>query len=221
LCKSPGYALIVLLSLALGIGATTAVFSVIYGVLLDPYPYPASARMVHLLVQEASGNLVWPLYGGTEFRQVQQASSIENAVGYRNREFNITGKDLPEAIVSTDLTSNGFDYFGAHALLGRGLQPSDVSNGQVVQPVTVLSYRFWRRYYSGDPHIVGRTIQLNHVNYTIVGVAPPRFTWGNGDLFLPAIVSDDPTQKLEINLRLRDGVRIGFGSGNEYPVLQK
>jgi predicted permease len=206
--KSPGYALIVLLSLALGIGATTAVFSVIYGVLVDPYPYPASAHMVHLLVEDTSGNLVWPLYSGTEFQQVQQASSIENAVGYRNREFNITGKDLPEAIVSTDLTSNGFDYFGVHTLSGRGLQPSDVSNGQVAQPVTVLAYRFWRRYYSGDPHIVGRTIQLNHVNYTIVGVAPPRFTWGNGDLFLPAIVSDDPTQKLEINLRLRDGVGI-------------
>ncbi len=208
LSKSPGYALIVIFSLALGIGATTAVFSVIYGVLLSPYPYPASDRMVHLLVQDAAGHLVWPLYSGSQFREVRQASSIESAVGYRNREWDITGNDLPEALTSTDLTPNGFEYFGVHALLGRGLQPSDVSPGQVAQPVTVLAYKFWLRYYDGNPHIVGKTIQLNHANYTIVGVAPPRFTWGNGDLFLPAAISDDPAQKLEINLRLRQGVSL-------------
>jgi len=208
LYKSPGYALIVIFSLALGIGATTAVFSVIYGVLLNPYPYPASDRMVHLLVQDAAGHLVWPLYSGSQFQEVRQAKCIQGAVGYRNREWDITGNDLPEALISTDLTANGFEYFGVHALLGRGLQPSDVSSGQVAQPVTVLGYKFWLRYYDGDPHIVGKTIQLNHGNYTIVGVAPPRFTWGNGDLFLPAVISDDPTQKLEINLRLKRGISI-------------
>jgi len=208
LSKSRGYALIVILSLALGIGATTAVFSVIYGVLLNPYPYPAADRMVHLLVQDTAGHLVWPLYSGSEFREVRQASSVESAVGYRNRQWDITGNDLPESLLSTDLTSNGFEYFGVHVLLGRGLQPSDVSTGQVAQPVTVLTYTFWLRYYDGDPHIIGKTIQLNHVNYTIVGVAPPRFTWGNGDLFLPAVISDDPSQKLEINLRLKQGVTL-------------
>jgi len=208
LLKSPGYALIVILSLALGIGATTAVFSVIYGVLLNPYPYPAANRMVHLLVQDAAGNLVWPLYSGSQFQEVRQAGCLEGAVGYRNREWDITGNDLPEALISTDLTSSGFEYFGVHALLGRGLQPSDVSSGQVAQPVTVLAYKFWLRYYDGDPHIVGKTIQLNHVNYTIVGVAPPRFTWGNGDLFLPAVISNDPSLKLEINLRLKRSVSL-------------
>lgn len=208
LSKSPGYALIIILSLALGIGATTAVFSVIYGVLLNPYPYPAADRMVHLLVQDAAGHLVWPLYSGSQFRKVRQASCIDDAVGYRNREWDITGNDLPEALTSTDLTPNGFGYFGVHALLGRGLQPSDVSSGQVAKPVTVLAYKFWLRYYDGDPHVVGKSIQLNHVNYTIVGVAPPRFTWGNGDLFLPAVISNDPSLKLEINLRLKPGVSL-------------
>lgn len=116
LSKSPGYALIIILSLALGIGATTAVFSVIYGVLLNPYPYPAANRMVHLLVQDAAGHLVWPLYSGSQFREVRRASCIEGAVGYRNREWDITGNDLPESLLSTDLTSNGFEYFGVHAL---------------------------------------------------------------------------------------------------------
>lgn len=211
--RSPGYTLVIILSLALGIGATTAVFSIIYATLIHPYPYPASERMVHLLVQDTTGSLVWPLYSGEQFTQVRKATSIESAVGYRNRELNITGNDLPEAILSTDLTSNGFNYFGTQVLLGRGLQPSDVSADQVAQPVTVLGYRFWRRYYGADPHIVGKTIQLNHVDYTIVGVAPPRFTWGNGDLFLPAVISNDPSQKLEINLRLKKGISIAAAQG--------
>jgi len=221
LCKSPGYVLIIILSLALGIGATTAVFSVIYGVLLNPYPYPAADRMVHLLVQDAAGHLVWPLYSGSQFQEVRQAKCIEDAVGYRNREWDITGNDLPEALISTDLTPNGFEYFGVHALLGRGLQPSDVSSGQVAQPVTALAYKFWLRYYNADPRVVGRTIQLNHVNYTIVGVAPPRFTWGNGDLFLPAVISNDPSQKLEINLRLKHGVSLQSAQAELGSLLQQ
>lgn len=208
LLKSPGYTIVIVLSLALGIGATTAVFSVIYGVLLNPYPYPSASRMVHLLVQDADGNLVWPLYSGSQFEEVKNTSCVHSAVGYRNREWDITGNNLPEELISTDLTSNGFSYFGVHALIGRGLEPSDVSPEQVVQPVTVLGYKFWLRYYDGNRNIIGKTIQLNHRNYTIVGVAPPRFTWGNGDLFLPAAISNNPSLKLEINLRLKQGVSI-------------
>lgn len=221
LLKIPGYSLIVILSLALGIGATTAVFSVIYGVLLNPYPYPAASRMVHLLVEDATGHLVWPLYSGSQFEEVRQAFSVESAVGYRNRQWDITGNGLPESLLSTDLTPNGFKYFGVHVLLGRGLQPSDVSPGQVARHVTVLAYKFWLRYYDGNPHIIGRSIQLNHVNYTIVGVAPPRFTSGNGDLFLPAVISNNPSLKLEIDLRLKRGISLQSAQAELGSMLQQ
>jgi predicted permease len=205
LWKNKGFAIITILSLSLGIGATTAVFSVIYSVLLDPYPYPNADRMVHLLIQDSNGALIWPLYLGSQLTQVRQAQSVESAVGYCNENLEITGGGLPEAIVSAALTSNAFSYFGVRTLLGRGLLPADAQNANAL-PVTVLGYKFWRRYYASDSAVLGRTLQLNHKNYVIVGVAPLRFTWGDGDVYLPAPVTDEPNAKFEINLLLRKSV---------------
>ena len=91
-------------------------------------------------------------------------------------------------------------------MLGRGLQPSDAVDGQDPQPVVVLSYNFWRRHFSSDPAIVGRTIQLVRKTYTIVGVAAPRFTWEDGDVYLPLKITQDPTRSFYVGLRLKPGV---------------
>ena len=103
-------------------------------------------------------------------------------------------------------TGNGFNHFGVPALVGRGLIPADAPEGQDPQPVAVLGYKFWQRHYNGDRDIIGKTIQLVHKNYTIVGVAQPRFTWGDGDVYLPLKLSADPARNYQIDTKLKPGV---------------
>jgi hypothetical protein len=95
--KSPGFALTAILSLALGIGATTAVFSVVYGVLMNPYPYKDTDRMAHLVLQDKAGNKHWPGLNGPQIRQIRQARSIESVVGEDEWNLTTTDEDLPEA----------------------------------------------------------------------------------------------------------------------------
>jgi len=104
------------------------------------------------------------------------------------------------------LTSNAFIHFGVPTLLGRGLLPSDAPEGQDPENVAVLGYRFWQRHYSGDPDIVGKNIQLVHKNYLIVGVVRPRFTWGDGEVYLPLKLTADPVRTYFPMIRLKPGV---------------
>ena len=103
-------------------------------------------------------------------------------------------------------SGNAFNHFGVPVLLGRGLIPSDAPEGQNPQPVAVLGYDFWQRHYNGERDVIGKTIQLVHKNYTIVGVAQRRFTWGDGDVYLPLKISADPNRRYQIDTRLKPGV---------------
>ncbi len=107
---------------------------------------------------------------------------------------------------AVSLISNNFQDLGVPALLGRGLWPSDAVDGQEPRPVVVLSYRFWRRHYLSNPDVVGRTLQLDHRNFEIVGVAAPRFTWYDGDVYLPLKLLRDPGRTSIVDLLLRPGV---------------
>lgn len=118
----------------------------------------------------------------------------------------LTGQDLPENVNTVSLTSNSFQDLGVPPVLGRGLWPSDAVDGQDPKPVVVLSYRFWREHYVSNPDILGRTLQLDHRNFEIVGVAAPRFTWGGGDVYLPLKLMRDPGRTSVVNLLLRPGV---------------
>ena len=86
----------------------------------------------------------------------------------------MTGKDAPEDVEGSYMSSNAFQFFGVPMALGRGLLPSDAVDGADPQPVVVLSYKFWRRHFAGDPAIVGGTIQMVRKPYTVIGVAGPR-----------------------------------------------
>jgi hypothetical protein len=83
------------------------------------------------------------------------------------------------------MSSNSFDYLGVPPALGRGLIRSDAIDGEEPQPVVVLGYKFWQRHFNSDPAVLGQTLQLVHRNYTVVGVAGPRFTWDDGDRLPP------------------------------------
>jgi predicted permease len=204
--KSPGFTATAILSLALGIGATTAVFSVVYAVLLDPYPYANSDRMVHLVAKTKAGEDRWFGLTGPQYQQYRKAQAVESAVAEDGWNLTTTGGDLPEDVNAVYFTGNGFNHFGVPVLMGRGLIPADAPEGQDPQPVVVLGYKFWQRHYNGDRDVVGKTIQLVHKNYTIVGVAQPRFTWGDGDVYLPLKLTADPARTYQIDTKLKPGV---------------
>jgi putative ABC transport system permease protein len=204
--KSLGFTLTAIISLALGIGATTAVFSVVYAILMNPYPYANTDRMVHFTVKDKTDRDRYIDLNFPQLRQVRQSPVIEDLIGFEGWSLIVTGRDLPEDVEASYLTSNAFNFFGVPTLLGRGLLPSDSIDGQDPQPVVVLGYKFWQRHFNSNPAVIGQTLQLVHKNYTIVGVTPSRFTWNDADVYLPAKLTFDPVRTLGITMRLKPGV---------------
>jgi putative ABC transport system permease protein len=221
LTKNPGVAIVAILSLALGIGATTAMFSVVYAVLVNPYPYANSDRMVHLVVHDANGNRRYVELNGPQLRQLRQAASVESSAAMDGWDLTTTESDLPENVQAVYLTPNAFVHFGVPALLGRGLLPSDAPEGQDPENVAVLGYQFWQRHYGGDPGIVGKNIQLVHKSYSIVGVVRPRFTWGDGEVYLPLKLTADPVRTYFPMIRLKPGVSRAAANAEFQSLLEQ
>jgi putative ABC transport system permease protein len=219
--KSPGFALTAVISLALGIGATTAVFSVVYAVLMDPYPYANADRMAHLVVKDKAGEDRYVGVSGRQVQELRQSPVIEDLMGWDEWNLTVTGHDLPEDVQAAYLTSNGFNFFGVPAMLGRGLVPSDAIDGQDPQPVVVLGYKFWQRHFNSDPAVLGKTPQLVRKNYTIVGVAAARFTWGDGDVYLPAKLLQVPEHFYSITMRLKPGVTHAEADAALQPLVEQ
>jgi predicted permease len=206
LFKSPGFAITAIVSLALGIGATTAVFSVVYAILMNPYPYANSDRMVHMRLRDGAGQERGFGLTGAQWQEIRKSPVVEDAFMEDDWSLTVTGQDLPQDVAGVYLTSNAFDFMGVRPEMGRGLVPSDATDGQEPQPVAVLGYKFWKKHFSADPGVVGQNLQLVHKNYTIVGVAARRFTWGDGDVYLPQKVTADPTKAFYVGIRLKPGV---------------
>ena len=221
LLKNPGFTITAVISLALGIGATTAVFSVIFAVLMNPYPYKNADQMVHLRVYDAAGRQNGIGIDGPQLQLIRKSSVVDDAFAEDDWNLTVTGRDLPEDINGVYLTSNAFEYFGVPAALGRGFLPSDAVYGQDPQPVVVLSYKFWQRHFGSDPGIIGHTIQLVRKTYTIVGVSAPRFTWGDGDVYLPLKITQDPTRGYYVGVRLKPGVTHDVANAALQPLLEQ
>ena len=147
LAKNRGFAIVAILSLALGIGATTAMFSVVYGVLMNPYPYKHSDRMVHLVVRDNKGDRQYVNLTGPQWELLRQASCVESAAAMDAWQLTTNDDGLPENVQAVYLTANSFLHFGVPVLLGRGLQPSDAPEGRDREKVAVLGYQFWQRHY--------------------------------------------------------------------------
>jgi predicted permease len=222
LVKSPGFTLTSILSLALGIGATTAVFSVIYAALLNPFPYRAAGRIVRLSVQNQSGPGMYMIsLNGQQVHQLQQLPTVETVLAMDFHFLTLTGRDVPQNVVSVDLIATGFRDLGMGVILGRGLGPADAPAGQDPQPVVVLSYKFWQRQFLASPSAIGQTLQLDRVNYTIVGVAGPRFTWYMADVYRPLKLLQGPDTAYVIDLRLKPGITLSAANSAVEPFLRQ
>src|SRR5260370_26339136 len=176
LIKNPGFALAAILSLALGIGATVSVFSVIYGVLLHPFPYADVGRLANLSLSDPHGEIFDAGFTGQQFRELRNVHAFGGIATWNSRHLTVTGHDVPENAIAFFGIGETFSTLGVPPLLGRNLGASDSPEGQEPLPALMLHYRFWERHFSGDPGVIGKTLELNHRLYTIVAVTRPHFT---------------------------------------------
>src|SRR5580693_7628851 len=190
--KNPRFALAAILALALGIGASTAIFSVIYNALVAPFPYKDQGRLITLRIHDLDqrgggegsegylrGMLSYPeLHDYMEQNRVFDAfiANCEIDVVYDSGENN-------SYLSANYVTPGTFELFGVAPLLGRGLEPADYQPG--APPVFVLRYATWTNQFGADPGVVGKTFLLNGVRRTLVGVMPLRFAWGGANLWMP------------------------------------
>ena len=176
--RAPGAALVAVLTLSLGIGATVSIFSVVNGVLLEPLPYPEPDRLVSVwgrFLPESGFDFRWfPLSGPEYFDYASQSTSHESVAAYMNAGATLIGDDGTAVRMQAALvTSNLFDVYGVSSLLGRTFTPEeDVPDGS---GVVVLSHGLWRSAYGGDAAVVGRTVRINGRQMQVVGVMPERF----------------------------------------------
>jgi putative ABC transport system permease protein len=204
--RRPGFTAIAVLSTALGIGATTAVFAVVYGVLVTPYPYRDLDRLVHLHVFAASEFLFDLPLSSQQFETFARSPVLDGAMAMDTEGMAVTGGEIPEPVNAGYLSPNAFEFLGVPPLLGRVFTPDDARNPTAPQHIVVLSYRYWQAHYAGQSDVVGLTLSLDHQRYDIVGVMPQRFAWWNCDVYLPLRQTADPDRLATVFARVKPGV---------------
>lgn len=188
LLKAPGFTAIVVLTLALGIGATTAMFSVVQGVMLAPLPYPHPDRLV--LIWQSNPHAPHVSVSLPDFRDWQRnARSFEALSGLRWYEFNLTSPDNPEHVDGYEIPSGFFKMLGVHPLLGREFSTQEDQPGGA--PVAMISAGEWSTRYGRSADVLGKPITLSGVTYTIIGVLPPTFRLATPvDVYIPLAQGD-------------------------------
>jgi putative ABC transport system permease protein len=170
------YTLIVISTLALGISGTTAIFSVVDGILLRPLPYRNADRIVYVWLTEASRNIAKSPFSVPELRDYREQNKVfEGMAAYYDTSINVSFADQPEQVAGARVTSNLFELLGEQPLLGRNFRPEEEQFGN--HRVVMLSYAIWQRRFGGDPGIVGQTIRVNGNPHVVLGVMPAGFSF--------------------------------------------
>jgi len=184
--RNPGFALVAIITLGLGIGASTAIFSVIDNVLLEPFPYKDAGHIIFPRVHGASQG---PDEGRQGFSSDEllafgrESHSLDGVIGTSDDPVLYKHGDGVEWLYGADITPGSFEFFGMPALYGRVLQPLDYNPG--APPVFVLRYKTWKVHFNGDPSVLNKVFVLNGTARTLVGIMPPRFGWYDADVWIP------------------------------------
>src|SRR5690242_2176366 len=159
LWKMPWFSLAFILTLGLGIGANTAIFSVINGVLLRPLPYPEADRIMHLRQSQTAADIPDSSFSFQEVAEYRaQSKTLDQFIEFGDWTFNVLGRGEPHRATGGLVTPNFFQLLGARPHLGRLLLPTD--EGRTAQPVVVLTYGYWQRMFGSDPTVVGQMLDL-------------------------------------------------------------
>jgi putative ABC transport system permease protein len=184
LTRSPGFAVVAVLSLALGIMATTAIYSVLHAVVLDPFPYKDVDRLMSVRVSNVALRGSRTGYSVDQFVEIAGRNTIfEGVIASTISDVLWTGDGDPQRLRGNHGTFNTFEVMGVPPLIGRTPSGDDARAG--AEPVAVLGYRFWQRQFGGDPKVLGRQLRLNDKVRTVIGVMPKRFMWRGADVYLP------------------------------------
>jgi predicted permease len=185
LLRNPVFTIITVLTLALGIGANTAIFSLIAGVLLRPLPYQNGERIVVVHQQsrlEPTGNMVFSAKEVFDYRD--QSQTMDALVEHHSMNFILYGQQEPERVQTGVVSANFFDVLGVKPLLGRTFLPGDEQPG--ADAVLILSHKYWMQNQGGSPDVVGKVFQLNNRSHTVIGVLPPIPEYpSQSDVYMP------------------------------------
>src|SRR3712207_917158 len=172
--KSPGFTAVAVLALALGVGANTAIFSVVKAVLLSPLPYPESGRLLWVREVNPSNGILDEPASAPNFNDWRtQARSLEAVAAYANTNTTLTGEGEPERVPGVAASANFFTALGVAPALGRGFAPEEEAAG--ANRVVVISHGLWQRRFGANPNAVGQTLTLSGNPHTVIGVAPAAF----------------------------------------------
>ncbi len=213
--RNPGFSLAAIVTLALGIGANSAIFSVVNALTLKPLPYHKPARVTFVLGWDLDENEMRFNLHHADFLDLQRgAKSFQEMAGYTYLSANLTGGDVPDRVQAYRVTPNTFTMLGVNALIGRAFDANDVAGGRT--DIAVISHALWQRRFGGDAGVIGRQIVVNDEPKEIVAVMPPQFEFPvfnfKGDLWVPSqLLGWERGQRaqfgsLAIVGRLRDGV---------------
>jgi hypothetical protein len=225
LLKSPVFALASVLSLTIGIGATSAIFSVVNGVVLRPLPYAEPERLVRLWHNKPQIRMTrMPVSGGNVNIWREQAQSFESVAAYSQTAAVITGEGAPEQVQGARISYNLLPMLGYQPLIGRGFMAEENRSGN--DAVVVLSHRLWQRRFGGDPAVLGSSITLDHIKqYTVVGVMPPEVNFPEQtEFWMPetATAADRHDMRgLSVLARLKTGVTPQMASGEVALINQQ
>ncbi|HEY1964988.1 MAG TPA: ABC transporter permease, partial [Acidobacteriaceae bacterium] len=218
--RAPGFAITAVLTLALGIGATTAVYSVAYGVLIDPFPYhDVKTLATPKICVPDQPRCSWRIYSASQVAQIAQRTDIFSGVTASTEgQVTITGGQSPERVRGNYITPNTFSVLGVQPILGRASADVDVQPGH--GDVALISYRYWQRHFGGKPSVLGTVIDVEHRSRTIIGVMPQRFLWRGADLYLPIPVASDTERQGPGRYAVVGRVRLGVTGAQAATALQ-
>jgi putative ABC transport system permease protein len=218
LLRTPGFTLAGVLTLALGIGANTAIYSVARGVFLRPLPYLHGDHLVHTGYRVTAEGPLETRFSVRDFFDYREGGrAFIDLVEYHSMSFNLLGRGEPERVKTAVVSARFFDVFGVRPALGRAFRPDDEKPG--APPVLLLSEGFWQRHFGGDPAIIGQTLRMNGGPITVVGVLPrlPRYPGGD-DVYMPTascpfrsaakVVENRSARMLSLFGRLHEGVSL-------------
>src|SRR5579872_913185 len=222
LAKSPGFTAVAVCSLALGVMATTAMYSVVHAVVLDPFPYKDVDSLMSVRVFEPGARGSRMYYSPDQFLEIAERNTIFSGVTCSTiSDILWTGEGEPQRLRGNFVTPNGFNIMGVPALIGRAITPSD--GDTVAPPVAVLGYRFWQRQFGGSATVVGRRMRLNDTMRTVVGVMPPRFMWRGADVYLPIVFhrgqAVEDVRSVHLLGRLKPGVSEAQAEADLRPII--
>jgi putative ABC transport system permease protein len=216
--KNPGFTLAAVLTLGLGIGANSAIFSVVNAVLLRPLPYAHGERIITITQQAPKAGLVGQPFSVPELLDYRsQNGSLDAVVEYHNMNFILLGRSEPERVETGVVSWNFFEVFGIRPLFGRTFREDDERPG--APAVLMLSYEYWIRSFGGDPTVVGKTFSMNDRPHTVIGILPPVPQYPNeNDVYMPTtacpfrsserVMTSRTSRMVDVFARLRPGISL-------------